>query len=252
MEPRYTSSRVREIWKELREVDGRCALALLYTAVSVTILEYGFYPARVQAWLEGVSILENPFDMRPASLEAGQIWAVGTIVANLVIPVAIVLLIHRESLSTIGFRLGGFLRHVWIYLLLYAGVMLPVLLIVADRPEFLHTYPFVDEAKEDLRAFLLWEAFYLPQFFALEAFFRGYLLFTLERKIGWLAIFVMVIPYGMIHFHKPPAECLGAIIAGVALGALALRYRSFYGGALLHALVAITMDSLAAREAGMF
>ncbi|MCA9320336.1 MAG: CPBP family intramembrane metalloprotease, partial [Planctomycetes bacterium] len=59
------------------------------------------------------------------------------------------------------------------------------------------------------------------------------------------AIFVMVIPYAMIHFTKPMPEAFGAIFAGVALGYLAMRTRSFYGGILLHYAVALTMDLLA-------
>ena len=78
------------------------------------------------------------------------------------------------------------------------------------------------------------------------------MLFTLEKRFGWNAIFVMVVPYCMIHFHKPAPECFGAIIAGVVLGALALRLRTWVGGAVLHCLVAFTMDYLAAQRAGLF
>jgi membrane protease YdiL (CAAX protease family) len=130
--------------------------------------------------------------------------------------------------------------------------MLPVVAFAAGREDFSEIYPFVHEARNDLRTFLLWEAGYLAQFWALESFFRGYLLFTLERRIGRLAIFVMVVPYCMIHFHKPMLEALGAIVAGGFLGFLALGYRSWYGGALLHSLVAVSMDLLAVSRAGLF
>ena len=55
----------------------------------------------------------------------------------------------------------------------------------------------------------------------------------------------------MIHWHKPPLEAFAAVVAGVVLGALALRFRSWLGGALLHALVALTMDLIAAHRAGI-
>ena len=38
--------------------------------------------------------------------------------------------------------------------------------------------------------------------------------------MGSHAIFVMVVPYVMIHFGKPMLETVGAIIAGVVLGLL--------------------------------
>jgi hypothetical protein len=69
--------------------------------------------------------------------------------------------------------------------------------------------------------------------------------------MGSLSIPVMVVPYTMIHFHKPFPECLGAIVAGLVLGALALRFRTFWGGALLHILVAVSMDLLAVHRAGL-
>jgi membrane protease YdiL (CAAX protease family) len=172
------------------------------------------------------------------------------------IPLAAALLAHRDPDSTagsrlgsVGWRLGGFLRHLWVYLGLYA-LMVPVILVVAEREDFLATYPFVRGARSDLSTFVAWEIGYVIQFFALESFFRGYLLFTLERAIGKLAIFVMAVPYCMIHYHKPMPEAYGAIAAGLFLGFLALRYRSWYGGAVLHSLVALTMDGLAALRSG--
>jgi membrane protease YdiL (CAAX protease family) len=230
-----------------RGLDRRAVFALLYTAVALTALEYLWLPFRIEARLQDL-----PYGHGPApSLAAGVQWAAATTTAFLVIPTAVVLLFHRQGLASAGWRWSGFLRHVWVYLTLYL-VMVPAILFAAGREDFLQVYPFVSEATRDPRAFLVWELAYVTQFFALEAFFRGYLLFTLERVMGRLAIFVMVVPYCMIHYHKPMLEALGAVVAGVFLGYLALRYRSWYGGAVLHSLVAVTMDSLAAQRAGLF
>ena len=218
-------------------------LALLYCGVLLTVLEYFYLPWRIQLRLDGTS--------RAISLEAGLTWAIATTAGYLVLPTLFVLLVHREGLGSIGYRLKGFVRHAWIYLVLYA-VMVPFVLFAGDRADFQRTYPFVLNARHDWGTFLVWEASYLLQVFALEAFFRGYLLFTLERRFGWTAVFFMVVPYCMIHFHKPVLEAFGALVAGTVLGVLALRLRSFFGGVLLHGLVALTMDLLGARAAGLF
>ena len=42
-----------------------------------------------------------------------------------------------------------------------------------------------------------------------------------------LSIVVMTVPYTMIHFGKPMPEAIGAIFAGLILGYMALRSRSF-------------------------
>ncbi|NRA97218.1 MAG: hypothetical protein HRU14_13515, partial [Planctomycetes bacterium] len=188
--------------KGLRSIDGRCALALLYTACLLTTLEFWWLPTKVQARI-GPSPL--------VSLEAGLGWVAACVVGFLVIPLALTFILHRERPAAIGMSLKGFHKHIWIYLALYA-VMIPFILMAAEREGFQNTYPFVPGAKTNVDTFVRWEFAYLAQFVALEAFFRGYLLFTLEKRFGWNAIFVMVVPYCMIHFHKPAPECFGAII----------------------------------------
>jgi membrane protease YdiL (CAAX protease family) len=63
------------------------------------------------------------------------------------------------------------------------------------------------------------------------------------------AVLVQVAPFTVMHFGKPELEALGSVVAGVALGLLALRTRSFWYGALTHAVVAVTMDVLGAWPA---
>jgi hypothetical protein len=55
-------------------------------------------------------------------------------------------------------------------------------------------------------------------------------------------VMAMVVPYCMIHFGKPWAECLAAILAGTVLGTLSLKTRSIWSGFLIHVTVAISMD----------
>src|SRR5690606_8230997 len=83
---------------------------------------------------------------------------------------------------------------------------------------------------------------------SLEFFFRGFMLKALAPRLGSSAIFVMVVPYCMIHFGKAMPETLGAIVAGLVLGTLAMRTRSIWGGVLLHIAVALTMDLLAVEH----
>ena len=63
--------------------------------------------------------------------------------------------------------------------------------------------------------------------------------------MGSAAIFVMAVPYCMIHYGKPYLEAQGAIIAGVVLGSLAMRTRSIYAGFMVHVTIAGLMDWVA-------
>lgn len=66
--------------------------------------------------------------------------------------------------------------------------------------------------------------------------------------MGSTAIFVMVVPYTMIHFTKPFPETLGAIVAGIVLGTLALRTRSIFGGVAIHTAAGWSMDFFALHQ----
>ena len=89
---------------------------------------------------------------------------------------------------------------------------------------------------------LIWELFYGLQFFALEFFFRGFMLHAWKDRLGYFSIFAMVIPYCMVHFQKPWPETLGAILAGTVLGTISLRTGTIWGGVFIHVAVAWSMD----------
>ncbi|MEY4578042.1 MAG: hypothetical protein RL701_2745 [Pseudomonadota bacterium] len=133
-------------------------------------------------------------------------------------------------------------------LITYACMLLviaPFVLLASGSEAFLRTYPKCPGAADNLASLLIWEVSYGLQFLMLEVFFRGFLSFGLARSLGSLGIFVMVVPYAMIHFSKPLAECVGSILAGIALGTVALRTGSIWGGVLVHCAVAWSMDLLA-------
>ena len=150
----------------------------------------------------------------------------------------------RGRLRDYGLSTRGMSRHVWIYVALFAAI-LPIVIVASYTKPFVATYPFYKYAGRSWTDFIAWELMYAASFVALEFFFRGFLLFALERQMGAYAIFVMVVPYCMIHFNKPVAEVCGAIFAGVVLGTLAMATRSIWCGVLIHISVAWTMDCLA-------
>jgi membrane protease YdiL (CAAX protease family) len=155
------------------------------------------------------------------------------------------------ALAAMGERIGsyhlsprGFFKHLWIYALLFL-LVLPAVILASTTASFRETYPFYKQANRSYFDLCAWEALYALQFLALEVFFRGFILHGLRRALGSNAIFVMIVPYCMIHYGKPMSETLGAIGAGLILGTLAMRTRSIWGGVLVHVGVATTMDVLA-------
>lgn len=168
-------------------------------------------------------------------------WSFTRSFGYLVVPAIILLLWRRERFRDYGLRLRGFLSHAWIYALFF-GIVLVAVVIVSQTGEFSNYYPFYRLANRSWKDFFLWEVLYATQFFTLEFFFRGFLVSAGREAMGSSVIVAMVVPYCMIHFGKPWAEALAAILAGVVLGTLALKTRSIWSGFLIHVTVAVSMD----------
>jgi uncharacterized protein len=180
-------------------------------------------------------------------LRAYAWWSGWRFIGYVVLPVAVILCAPGQRLRDYYVSLRQFARHYRIYLVLFL-LVLPFVIGAAQFRAFYYTYPFYKWANRSAADFWIWEALYALQFVSLEFFFRGFMLKALRPRFGAAAIFVMVVPYCMIHFGKPMAETLGAIVAGLVLGTLAMRTRSIWGGAVIHIAVALTMDLLAVSQ----
>lgn len=173
-------------------------------------------------------------------------WSSWRVLGYVILPMIAILCMPGQRLRDYHISLRGFVRHFWIYLLMFSLILFAVIE-ASTTKSFRHTYPFYRMANRSAFDLWTWEAFYAAQFLSLEFFFRGFLLQGLRKALGANAIFVMIVPYCMIHHGKPLPETLGAIGAGVILGTLAMRTRSIWGGVMIHVGVAVTMDVLALR-----
>ncbi len=153
------------------------------------------------------------------------------------------------GLRDLGLRFKGFLEHTPLYLAFFF-IVLPFVVWVSDDPTFLKTYPLAKHGADSWMHLAIWEASYGFQFTGVEFFFRGVMLFGAVRVLGPWVIPAMVVPYVMLHFHKPWLEATGAIIAGSVLAVVALRTRSILAGIAIHTAVAWTMDALALWHKG--
>lgn len=172
-------------------------------------------------------------------------WALTRVLGYTLVPMlAWKLLFREDKLRDMGLRTEGFFKHAWIYVACLV-IVVPCVVIAARSPEFATYYPFYKKCSRSWFDLILWESMYIAQFFALEVFFRGFMLVPLRRTMGSGAIFAMCVPYVMIHYGKPYLETCGAFVAGIFLGSLSMRTRSIYAGFLVHVTVALLMDGLA-------
>jgi membrane protease YdiL (CAAX protease family) len=233
------------------DAQREATIVLLSATVLLLVFSYwgrpGFYLDSVlMDWVPDA--LGGPFEAHPGV--GGYVWwGLASLALRVLAPLALVVWVIRRRPREYGFRLDGIARHLPVYGLLYLG-MLPVLVWMSSLDSFRDFYPFYDRAADGGAAYWLYAVGYGLQFIGVEAFFRGFLTFGLLRRFGMLAVPMMTVPYTMIHFTKPMPEATAAIAAGLILGYMAIRTRSFVPGVFLHVAVAFTMDLLVLWRAG--
>ncbi len=206
------------------------------------------------------SLVGARFDDHPWAGVHGYFWWFGTsFVLYLVMPIIIAFATRGSFHERYGFQLGDWRAGLKISAL-FLAVMLPATWFASTLSSFKGIYPLAGQSSymENLGGgksaiswplFLTYEAGYVAYFFAWEFLFRGWMVHGLVPKWGRAqAILVQVVPFAVMHLGKAELEAIGSIIAGVALGILSVRTRSFYYGVLLHGAVAVWMDWLSVHS----
>jgi uncharacterized protein len=250
-------------FSELKSIKRKPFLVLLASAVCLLGLNFfsGHYQFEVFEkmffflgfgnWYESAHFLLNKSSYR----QFWQLlyWAGHTLVFYFAVPSLLIRFILKERLRDYGLKIRGAFSFAGIYAIAFV-LILPVVFYASFSSRFQITYPFfVPLDKNDMFPyFFIWEIFYVAQFFALEFFFRGFMIQGLKHDLGIYSVFVMTVPYCMIHFTKPLPECIGSIFAGVFLGLMSYKTNSVWLGALMHVGVAVSMDLLSLWHKGYF
>ena len=247
---------LEHIKNDLSRLDRKAIFALVYAAAGLTGIFYLKNPEMAAKRLSDTSLAElgDRIAYSPENNLPGLGWWVAVVtVFYFVLPALAIKFLYREKLADYGLKRTiepGFAK----LLAACVGVMLPLTYWMSLTDGFAAKYPFLRIHNGEPyigQTLLIWEAIYFLQFFGLEFFFRGFLVHSLKRALGLYSIFVMTVPYCMIHFSKPPAETLAAIGAGIFLGWLSYRNGSIWLGLLLHCTVAFSMDILALWNKGL-
>jgi len=244
---------------EQKKADWKLMLICITVAFSLTMIKYfgdfRFFTTSLQnIGLASLSdSYENVMTIDPnAQLYRLAHWAGIILVFYFLLPVLLIKYAFREKLSDYGLRFKGAFKDYHLYLLMLL-VMVPLVLYFSTTESFQARYPFYELTKGEplFPNFWIWEALYFLQFVGLEFFFRGFMVHGTKKRFGFYSVFVMTIPYCMIHFGKPMPETIAAIIAGVVLGTLSLKSRSIWLGIAIHYSVGIAMDLCALWQKGL-
>ncbi|MBX2857199.1 MAG: CPBP family intramembrane metalloprotease [Cellvibrionaceae bacterium] len=240
--PSYTLSRKQAL--------RRVFTTLACVSVCLLIIHYAKYSTTLHALLRDLAVAQgldkNYWLLQLKKTQFFELlnycwWTAWHVIGYVLLPFFIIKWRFKERFLDMGWRFNDTATHWRGYVLLISPILFFIFL-VSFRDDFLRHYPFYDIAHRSWFDFLAWELLYLIQFICLEFFFRGFFINALRPAIGANAVWVMCVPYLMIHFPKLWLEATGAILFGLFLGILALQSRSIWGGFMVHAGIAVSMD----------
>lgn len=187
-------------------------------------------------------------------------YIVGNMIGLLFVPTLSILFVLREEPAQFGWTMGSS-KKVWLIVLVVFAALVAVMIPASKLRVFQDYYPLFRRYPE-FRDILFarypgaspWqvspltmvyaEGSYGMYLFCWEFFFRGYLLQGLYRSIGWFAVLVQAVAFGLLHWGKPGLEIAASFGAGVILGIIALNAKSFVPCFVLHWAAALSFDCL--------
>lgn len=186
---------------------------------------------------------------------AHSYWFGMSVLLYLVVPLGLSAVTRGGFHQRYGLGLGDWRQGIAISAL-FLAIMLPIVYWAANSSSLKGLYPLGGTgayrlasadgtSRTSLPLFMFYEAGYFAYFIGWEFLFRGWLVHGLLPWFGrTAAILIQVAPFAVMHLGKAQPEALGSIVAGVALGVLSVRTRSMWYGALIHGVIAVSMDCL--------
>lgn len=221
-------------------------------------------PTALVTFLVGAAIVSYLFftNPDPKSFEAYNFINTGLC---LWVPLMVILFVLRQEPSQFGLTRGDQRFGLKWALIAWIAMILPIIVYYTYwhgvRQYYLGGrlsywaisgvgYVFSNGNRVNLKALLFYElgmGFYM---FCWEFFFRGFLLFGLQKsRLGaWGAVIIQALLFMFLHWSldaraaKPGLEVLSALPGGIILGWFALRTRTFLYGYLIHWAISVTLD----------
>ncbi len=229
---------ISALLKKLAELDKKIVTIFISTAI---LLALSFHFASTKYFHD--SSLSELVPDKLADLYSNLYWFGADILLLFVIPVLIIIFYFKENVKSYGLIPGNIKSGLTVsfVVILFMAVLL---WFISASEEFSRSYPSLKSAKDLSLQFLVYEFALFLYIIAWEFIWRGYMLFGLEKKFGYYAVFIQMIPFVLTHAGKPFLEILGAIPGGIFLGLLALRTRSMFYGVIIHFFVMLFIDLL--------
>jgi hypothetical protein len=156
------------------------------------------------------------------------------------VPLLIVLVHRQNPINDYGLKLPN-RRWTLFTAAIFAGQLVGIL-IAARIPSLRDYYPMFQPARKPGPIFWQFQALAFLSMVSWEFINRGYLLFGLKKRLGYLAVIVQTVPFALLHFGKPTIELYWSIADGIGLALLAYACGSIWPSVWLHGVGAFLLD----------
>lgn len=215
---------IREYYGELKKIDLEAMIIIAYAAF---VLLFSMFMKRTSFVL-------------PRDLFIERLLVVGTLYG---LTPFVLYIAFRRAPADYGISVGEPKKWLVDVIVLYL-IFLVILFVAFKFTDLRHVYPLYRKARHSYSFFFCLQLAQLWYMLGWEFFFRGFMLFGLERSFGRLTVMVQALAFALAHYRKPQLEAYGAVLAGMILGILALRARSFLPCVVLHYMIVLTADIL--------
>jgi len=147
--------------------------------------------------------------------------------------------VYREKLKNIGLRMPENKLRTILLMLLAMIVFVPLMVYFGTLRVFELYYSL--HGISLFKGFLVLAVMLPAYYFCEEFFIRGFMLFSLWKRVKWHSIWITDLVFTLAHIFKPPLEVIAAIPVGVALGFLTLATRSVYPAMVVHYSMGVAM-----------
>ena len=217
------------------ELPARASIAV----ISVSLLLLLDYHGRINGLVDAVI---GPFGDGPG--DAQRLRALGRLVVQGIIPLAIVVFVLRDRPGRYGLRRGDWRAGAAIALAACL-VMTPIVVVLARNEAFSTYYAPLGTGVPPGEVMLTAALEVIPA----EFFYRGLLLFALLRVAGPIAVVLATLPFAFAHLGKPEVETLSTLGGGLLYGWLDWRTGSVLWSGLAHTWI-LGLVVIAAAAAG--
>jgi membrane protease YdiL (CAAX protease family) len=161
-----------------------------------------------------------------------------------VLPVLVVRFVFKEPLRDYGLNVGDWGKYLPVTLILFLIIAVVFIYPASRTAEMRAAFPFDKHIGDSISSFATFELMRGLLFYtAWEFFFRGFMLFGLQKYLGtWIAVCVQTVPSCLWHIGMPSGELFSSIVAGIMFGILAIRSNSIVYVVILHYAIGLILD----------